>query len=182
MSLKLIQKNIKTIVVNAAKLNVLIHETGLLIIGHAIEHGDCSPAKDLVNAMPASMRRTMLKAWFERFSPIRFNMSEGLAVKVGMLKPEAKTYTPFDVPGGEATPFFQIAEENPEKTYDFAALLKLVERLPALIEKKIEGGKVPAEDILSAQAMAVKLSALKFDRVFANDDAKAPVVPIQAAA
>ena len=161
MSLKKINSNIKLIVTNAAKLNGRIHETAVMIAEHALEHGDCTPAGRLVEAMPASMRRTMLVLWFATFTPIVVNAT---TFKVGMNKPESKKYVPFDVEGGKAKPFYELAEETPEKSYDFDALVKMVEALGKQIEKKIENGKVPANDIAGAQVIAAKVKGLRFTR------------------
>jgi hypothetical protein len=166
MSLKIIQKNIKTIVTNANKLNVLIHTTAVLVLEHANEHGDCTTALDLVNAMPASMRRTMLVQWFETYSPIRFNMKDGLAVKVGLLKAAAKNFTPFDIDAGREMPFYTLAEQNPEgKVLDFDAILKLVQGMAKRIDKQVEDGKVKPEDIESAKAASIAIQGLRLVRV-----------------
>lgn len=166
MSLKKIDANIKTVTTNAAKLNTLIHETGVMVLEHAKEHGDCTRALSLVKAMPASMRRTMLVLWFETYSPIRVKFT---ADKVGILKADAKNFTDWDIEGAKATPFFELAEQNPEKSYDFEALVKMVQGLAKQIEKKVEEGKVPDADKASALALAAKVSGLKLGRVAAND-------------
>lgn len=157
MTLKKIDSNIKRVVTNGQKLNVLIHETAVMIASHAKEHGDCTRALTLVKAMPASMRRTMLVLWFNTFTPIRVVEKND---KVGMLKAEDKGFTPFDIEAGTAKPFYELAEKNPEKEYDFAALVALVERLGKSIEKKVEDGKVPANDVGKAKDMAAKVKAL----------------------
>lgn len=163
MSLKVIDRQIKTIVTNAAKLNVLIHETAVLIAEHAKEHGDCTRALSLVKAMPASMRRTMLVLWFDTYTPIRVVDKND---KVGMLKPEQKGYTPFDIEGGKETPFYELAEQNPEAgILDFDKLVALVGRLGKQIEKRIEEGKVAEADVESAKAIARTVSGLRFERV-----------------
>jgi hypothetical protein len=172
MSLKIIQKNIKAITTNAAKLNVMIHDTAVLIAEHALAHGDCTPAQGLVNAMPASMRRTMLVMWFDKFTPIVVK-ADNPAWNSKMHKEGSKLFVPFDIEAGRATPFYELAEQNPEgKTLDFAALVKMVEAIGKRIEKKIEEGAVAPEDVASAKAIAVKVNALKFDRVAANDAAE----------
>lgn len=170
MSLKVIDKNIKSVATNASKLNLLIHNTGILILEHAKEHGDCTRALSLVKAMPASMRKTMLVLWFSTYSPIRVMEKND---KVGMLKDTAKGYTPFDIEAARETAFFDLAEQNPEKTYDFKALVALVERLGKTIEKKIEDGKVPEEDKASAEAIAAQIKSLNFKRVVAEQPAPA---------
>jgi len=168
MSLKVIDKNIKTITTNAAKLNVLIHQTAMLIMGHAKEHGDCSRALTLVNAMPASMRRTMLVAWFDKYSPIRVVQTNN---RVGILKATAKNYVEWNLEGADAEPFYELAEAIPEKpALDFAALVEMVKRLGKTIEKKIDDGAVVDTDIESAKALARAVSGLKVERVHGQDN------------
>jgi hypothetical protein len=161
MTLKKIDGNIKRVVTNGQKLNVLIHETAVLIANHAKEHGDCTRALTLVKAMPASMRRTMLIKWFDTFTPIRVLLA---ADKVGILKDTAKTFVPFDVEAGDAKPFYELAEETPEKEYSFDKLVAMVEQLGKAIEKKVEAGKVPANDVAGALSIAETVKALRFQR------------------
>lgn len=166
-TLKLIDKNIRSITTSAAKLNMLIHTTAMMVATHAQEHGDCTRALTLVKAMPASMRRTMLVLWFNTYTPIRVIDKND---KVGILKETAKGYTPFDLDAGDLTPFFDLAEQNPEAgVYDFAKLVQMVQRIGKQIEKKIEDGKVAPEDVDSAKAIARQVSGLTFSRVVAND-------------
>jgi len=160
-----INKNIKLVTTAGAKLNGLIHETAMMIAEHAKEHGDCSPALRLAFAMPASMRRTMLVLWFQTFTPIRMNLDNN---KVGMLKPEQKGYTPFDLESGDSTPFFLLAEQNKEassKTYDYAAIIAMVWQLSKRIDKLVEDGKVPEDDQPTAKAISERIASLKFSRV-----------------
>lgn len=159
MTLKVIDRNIRTIVTTAAKLNGRIHETAVMIAQHAKDHGDCTRALTLVKAMPASMRRTMLVLWFNTFTPIRVVLAND---KVGILKPTAKGFVEWDIPAGTAKPFYELAEENPEKSYDFDALVKMVEALGKQIAKKVEDGKVPANDVQGAMEIAAKVQALRF--------------------
>jgi hypothetical protein len=171
MSLKQIDQKIRLVATSGAKLNKLIHETAMMVASHAKEHGDCTRALSLVKAMPASMRRTMLVLWFSTYTPIRVVDKND---KVGMLKPEAKGFTDWDLEAGDLTPFYELAEQNPEAgVYDFAKLVEMVQRLGKQIDKKIADGKVPPEDVASAKAIAVAVAGLKFERVkaqTANDD------------
>lgn len=173
MSLKTIDGNIKRIVTNAAKLNQLIHTTAMLIVEHAKEHGDCTRAQTLVNAMPASMRKTMLVLWFSTFTPIVVK-ADDTAWNAKMHKEGTKLFVPFDLDAARETPFFTLAEQNPEaKILDFAALVKLVEGLGKRIESKIEKGEVKEEDKASAKAIADRINSLKFEPVKADNDAAA---------
>jgi hypothetical protein len=143
-----------------------------MIAEHALEHGDCTPAGRLVEAMPASMRRTMLVLWFATFTPIVVNAT---TFKVGMNKPEAKKFVPFNIEGGKAKPFYELAEDTPEKVYDFDALVKMVESLGKQIEKKVEAGKVPANDVAGAMVIANRVKSLRFVRPVVNEEAPAQV-------
>lgn len=153
------------------KVNAYVHETAMMIAAHALEHGDCSTAQGLVMAMPASTRRSMLILWFATYTPIVVKDDDKFVAKLH--KPESKSFVPFDLTAGSATPFYTLAEQNPEgKILDFAALLKLVEGLGKRIEKKVEDGKVAPEDIESARQIALTITGLKFSRVV-------PVAPAQ---
>jgi hypothetical protein len=168
MSLKIIDKNIRTITTNANKLNILIHETAMLVANHAKEHGDCTRALTLVKAMPASMRRTMLVMWFDTFTPIRVVLVND---KVGIAKENTKLFKPWDLELGNETPFYTLAEQNPEgKEMDFDKIVALIAGLAKRIEKQADDGKVKEDDIASAKAIAAQLSAMKFARVTADND------------
>lgn len=172
MSLKSIDQRIRRIVTNSAKLNVLIHETAVMVAKHASEHGDCTRALSLVKAMPASMRRTMLVLWFNTYTPIRVVLTND---KVGMLKPEAKGYVPFDIEGGSETPFYELAEQNAEsQPLDFDKLVAMLPALAKRIEKKIENGEVADDAVETGQRIVNTLAALRFDRPApANDEGAA---------
>lgn len=176
MSLKKIDSNIKRIVTNAAKLNVLIHETALLVLGHAAEHGDCTRALALVKAMPASHRRTMLIAWFDKYSPIRVILAND---KVGMLKDTAKGFVAFNVEGATAEPFYAIAEATPEKPpFDLNAMLKFIESAAKRVQTQIDEGRVPDADVSTAQALIASIKAVKVERVVpANDPNNIELAP-----
>lgn len=179
MSLKNIDKNIRAITTSAAKLNMLIHTTAMMVATHAQEHGDCTRALTLVKAMPASMRRTMLVLWFNTYTPIRVIDKND---KVGILKETAKGYTPFDLEAGNETPFFDLAEQNPEAgVLDFDKLVALVARLGKTIDKRIDDGKVAEEDVASARAISAAISGLRFERVkAANEDEAFGPAPLAA--
>ncbi len=145
MSLKKIDANIRLITTNAAKLNGRIHDTAVLIAAHAEEHGDCTRALALIKAMPASMRRAMLILWFNTFTPIRVSLAND---KVGMLKDGQKGFVAFDVEGGNALPFYELAKEEKEDTGEatLADVLAMMERLAKRVSKLVADGKVVAND------------------------------------
>ena len=144
MSLKKIDSNIRLITTNAAKLNDRIHDTAVMIAEHAKEHGDCTRALALVKAMPASMRKTMLVLWFATFTPIRVVEKND---KVGMLKADAKGFTPWDIEAGKAKPFHELAKDKPEAD-DLTAdsVNNAIEALVKRLTKRVDDGKVAAND------------------------------------
>lgn len=162
-SAKAISRKIAQIRTNGDKLNRLIHDTAMDIMRHAQAHGDCSLAQTLVMAMPASMRRKMLIDWFTMFSPI--NVKDSDKWQANMKQRPKQDVVPFDIDGADAYPFWQLAEDTPEKSYDFKALVEMVTRLGKQINKKIEKGLVPEEDVASAEGIVTVLSGLHFNRV-----------------
>lgn len=170
-------KRFQHIASTGQKVNEYIHETCLMIFDHAVETGDCRLVHSLYEAMPASYRRETMLTWFRRYTPIRYNTSTG---KVGIVDESDKSYMPFDREAAVYTPWYTIAKEEPEekakKPMDFAAMLKLVQSLPAKLTKAEEDGLIPADDIESAHAIARKIKALKIEWVKpvepANEQAK----------
>lgn len=145
-------------------INAYVHETAVMILKHAKEHGDCSTAQGLVMAMPASARREMLILWFKSFSPIVVKNDGAWTAK--MHPKDSKLYVPFDVEGGEATPFYKLAEKHKERPpLDFKALRKMVEGLADRIEKMVAEGKVQEDDVPSAEAIVKQLSGLNIRRI-----------------
>lgn len=171
MSLKIIDRNRGQIRRNADKVNILIHNTAMLIANHAKEHGDCTRAQMLLFDLPESFRRTQLALWFHMFTPIVVKEKDA-GWQSKMHKVGSKAYVDWDLEAAAENPWYKLAEANPEdKELDFDALVKLVSSLAKRIETKVEKGKVKPEDQESAKAIAARLSALRFDRIKpANED------------
>lgn len=172
MSLKQIDKQIKQITTNSQKLNDLIHETAVLILEHAKEHGDCSRAQVLVMALPASMRRTMLIAWFSEFSPIVTKNSNDWNAQMHKeqtaLGKDNPLFRPFNIEAAKELPFWKMAEAQREQDREpltFSDIVKMVERLGKQIEKRIEDGEVADDDVESAKEIARAVEGLQFHRV-----------------
>lgn len=161
-TLKAIDKNIKMVATSGAKLNKLIHDTAMQIANHAKEHGDCTRALMLAKAMPASMRRTMLVLWFHTFTPIRVMLQND---KVGISKEGAKLYVDWNLEEGDQTPFYELAEQNPEQQpMDIEKILGLIAGLAKRIEKKVEEGAVKPEAVEGAKSLSRALSAIKVEK------------------
>src|SRR5690606_41653921 len=69
-SSKAINAKIADVRKNAGAWNTLVQETGLAIMAHALQYGDCTGAARLYDAMPKSARRNLVAKWFGMFSPI----------------------------------------------------------------------------------------------------------------
>lgn len=122
-NLSQIDTNIRWVGKTGVKLDAIIHATACAIIVHAKEHGDCSRAKTLLDAMPKSGRAKALLAWFETMSPIRFN-GDG---EVGLLADKDKRVWMVDE--AKATPFWEL---NPEKD---VVVFDLDKALASLLKK-----------------------------------------------
>ncbi len=67
-----IQKRISSIRNRGAKMDRDIHETAVLCLTHARDHGDITLLSKLVEAMPKSSRRKALIAWAVAHAPATF--------------------------------------------------------------------------------------------------------------
>ena len=168
MSLKIIDKRIAKLTTDAGKLNAYIHATAMLIVRHAKAHGDCTRALALVKAMPASMRRTMLRDWFAKHTPIVVKLDSGKgdeacgfsAKYVALKTPEAKAAA-WKIEAADAEPFYMLADKVPEeKPFDLKALLAMAANLAKRIDGKIAEGKVPANDVAKAKEISAKIAAI----------------------
>ena len=152
------------------KINLYVHETAMMILRHSFEHGDCSTAQGLVNAMPQSARKLALINWFGKFSPIVVKDDSKWDSK--MHKEGTKLYIPFDIDGAEANPWFELADamgaEKPP--VDLAGMLSWLEAQAKAWDKKADEGKVSPSEIATAKSLAASLRAIKVVHVPANDE------------
>lgn len=145
MELRVINSNIKKVAKTGAAFNALVQATILGIIAHAQQHGDCTPALRLVQAMPKSTKRSAVIEHFAEFSPIGMNLSTG---KVGFHKEGSKAYRPFNLEGAAALNWYDRASVQKE---ELPATLDTIDKrifaLAGWLGKKIEEGLVPANDV-----------------------------------
>lgn len=189
MSLAKINSNIAKVRSMGVEYNDFIHDTAMLIVKHAAPaslggHGDCSPAQDLVNAMPASMRRSMLVLWFSTFTPIVTKFDDDKWTSK-MHKVGSKMYVEWDIDGASKTPFYVLAEKNPEKKQlDLLGILNLVSRLSKTIDKKVEDGLIAEGDVEFAQLVSKTIAGLRFNPIAAkpaaDDDTVGKVLGVAA--
>lgn len=152
MTLKTIKANIVTIAATGATLDALIHSTACGIIAHAEKHGDCDAARLLCDAMPKSGRPKALRAWFETFSPIRFN-GDG---EVGLLADKDKRV--WLTKEALATPLWELNPEKPVVAFDLdKALAAVLKRYDDQARK----GIIKPDAKLQARMAAVKALTVK---------------------
>jgi hypothetical protein len=158
---KAIRLTIRSIIRSAVSLQSKIAAVALECLAHAAEHGDATLANELYRGLPTGQRTASLKAWFETYSPVRFRNDETKGV--GLLQKDAKGYTPFDLEGAEANPYYKDVE-TVSKPLTMAALKKILSSLPTKVENAKNGkGKVAiaeGEDADAMLAFARKASAL----------------------
>lgn len=155
------------------KFDATVHEIAVACLVHAKDHGDCTFALKLYNAMPKSGKRVALIKWFDRYSPIAVNPKDN---KVGLRKVDAKAYMPFDIDGARAIPFFDMDKKNEDN--ELAALLGVgdfndkVIKLADYFEGRVKAGKVKDEDkatvLAKVKAIRQALSADKRPAAPAN--------------
>lgn len=134
MELATLNKRISIVCKATHTTGAKIHELAVECIKHAQEHGNCSPADKLVKGLHKSSRPVALKAWFETYSPIRWNGDE----KVGLLKEAAPKYTPFNPIAAEADPYWE-AKETVAKPLTLAALKAMIQQMEKKVEKAAKG-------------------------------------------
>ena len=83
--------------------DAFIHQTALLVLHHAAEHGDCTAALNLVQAAATPSRKQALDDWFRRCTPIRLSPAKGKANMKGL---GAKNGERWDFAGASKRPFF----------------------------------------------------------------------------
>jgi hypothetical protein len=182
-SSKQIDKMIASFTMNRQKLLVQAHTIAMVIVNHAHEHNDCTRAIKLVRALPNSWQNQMV-GWFKAFTPIIVvDKNDKCELSVAYKAATAENKPAFwDISAAQETPFNELSpEDRAAPVMDFAALVRLVQSLAGRIEKSIEKGTVPAEDIESAKSIARTVSGLSFQRVKPANDTSGEEAPKLAA-
>ena len=178
-TLKQIDSAIAKFATSAAALNEQCHTVAMMIFRHAAPKavgpdcegtGDCTRAVKLVRAMPASFRRTMMVEWFAKNTPIRIKLGDSgdkcqYDPKYARLTADDKLAY-WNLERANSERFCELADKTPEvKIFNFAAMMKFVEGIGKRIEKEVEKGTIPADDMETAMALQVKLQALKVTHI-----------------
>lgn len=139
-----IQKRITSIRNRGAKMDRDIHETAVLCLTHASEHGDITLLSKLAEAMPKSTRRKALIAWAVAHAPITFSeKQEQFKLK------KKRNESDWHIEEADAVPFWDYTKEKKPAQYD---LSKAVNGLVRTIRKANEQGNLKAgRDTAEAQ-------------------------------
>lgn len=99
---------------------------GVSIINHDLHggndgspSGDCSKAKDLVNALKTQEDKRNMIAWFAYFGNIGVKMENGTATEVQHFKQDNKRYRQADLEGAKANKWYEPYLPNGEKAHWF---------------------------------------------------------------
>lgn len=146
------QDKIKT---SGMKLNDLVHANARRCLEHARLYGDATLMLRLFQSLPPSFNAQGLRFWVSQHSPIAVN---GDANKVGLLKPDAKNYKPFDTEDKTAEPFYAMkevksAQERNLQPFSELVLLQRVINLPATVKNSTaEDSPRPFDDTYGTKA------------------------------
>lgn len=103
-------------------------------------------------------RRLGLIEWAAKFTPIRIN-GDGV---IGVQSPDAKGFTPWNLDGAEATPFFDLAGEagrrNQNKPFGIEVMLKRIGSFHSAIDKAVENNALEGDEAV-LKSLAKEMSA-----------------------
>lgn len=124
-SAKAINRMIGAIPAAYTKVNVMVQNTIVAIIGHCAQYGDCSAAARLVDAMPKSARRSAVIDHFGDYSPIRVVKDAKTGnMRANLRKPEDKLYRDYNLDGVRANNWFERASLDKEEEIVTVGVIK----------------------------------------------------------
>lgn len=117
-----LNKAIASIKTRGTKLQADMHTAAVSCLDHADKHGNVTPMRNLIDALPNMTRRNALKAWAEQFGKFRYN-EETKAMDYAKDK-----VTTLDA--AIAEPFYEFQPEPEYKPLNMAAEIgKLMTRI-----------------------------------------------------
>lgn len=147
------------------KVNAFAHSLAMSIAVHAAPkdaggfgHGDCTRLVGLIAAMPKSMRRDAVIAWFTKYTPIRVSSDLTKAAysdKYAKLTADKKLAA-WKLAEGDADPFYaSISDKKDAKAiaFDLAFAVKLLGGALARIETLANAEGVNDNDKTAALAL-----------------------------
>lgn len=161
-NLKKINANIASIKRRSGALRATIAETAVMVIEHAKEHGNCTPALRLVEAVPMASERVKLVQWFTAFSPINVTWNADVTKRrVGLRLPDAKLFNEYNLDGAKANPYYDYGKSDDDQTADLLGAGDVNDMISKLVKRlrgRLERGEVAAND---REAIAAKVTALQ---------------------
>lgn len=150
-----LDKRIDAIVKRSNTLADDIHDVAVLCLVHAKDHNDPRKLDRLYSGLHKACRPEALKAWVEKYSPVRWN-GDG---KVGMLKQTAKNYTPFALDAAQADPYW-----TPQEAVKKPLTLAMLKAMIAQMEKKLDKAEdndliAEGENVIEMRAFVKRMTA-----------------------
>lgn len=157
---------IDALIVKDAALDTETHRVAIDALAHAAEHGDIDLIARILGDVKTKggktfgkgirSRRLAVIEWLSAFSPIRVS-GDGV---IGMLKPDAKTYVPFNLEGAEKLPFFDMPNEVKRRTankpFDVATMHGRIMSFGKAIDKAVENDALN-DDEAALRALAAHM-------------------------
>ena len=149
MNIKQIDAKIKSIKTRGKSLDKDIHETGVAIMQHALQHHDYSAANRLVDAMPKSGRTKAFIKWFSDHTPYNWNEKE----KVFTLPKNKDKRRAFLIDEANAVPFWEYTVEKEPGEID-------VDKMLAALFKRVEKAENEGREVKNKETLAKVAAAL----------------------
>lgn len=154
MAIKSLDSQITAVIKSTHNTAATIHAVAVMCLAHAKQHNDPRKLDRLYTGIHKATRPEALKAWVEKFSPVRWS-GDG---KVGMLKENSKKYVPFDVKGADAEPYW-TPSETVKKPLTLAALKAII----AQMEKKLNSAEdndliADGENVIEMRAFVKRMT------------------------
>jgi len=149
MDIKQINKKIKSIKTRGKSLDKDIHDTGVAIMRHALQHHDYSAANRLVDALPKSGRTKAFIKWFSDHTPYNWNDTD----KVFTLPKNKDKRRAFLIDEANAVPFWEYTVEKEPGEID-------VDKLLASLFKRVETAKEKGREVKGEETLAKVAAAL----------------------
>jgi hypothetical protein len=166
MDIKQINKKIKSIKNRGKSLDKDIHETGVAIMRHALQHHDYTAANRLVDAMPKSGRTKAFIKWFSDHTPYNWNEKD----KVFKLPKNKDKQRAFLIDEAEKVPFWQYTAEVTPGIIDVDKCLQfqtVLEQTSKRLEK-VEETKGDKAAFLKRATLFEKLSNMSVEDIMAK--------------
>lgn len=162
---KALNTRIDAIKSNTKNLQTEIHDCAVQALVWASMHGDVTSLTRLVYAVQnTAIRRDSLVSWVKAFAPIRWATTETKAggKKEGFKLNAGRKPDMWKLEGAQKTPFWKREAEGASSgaALDFTKFLNRLDSLANQIQKAIDDGKIPQNDIQKVKELRSNVIAL----------------------